>query len=137
MIHCRKAIDLVFADIPALKKVPAVLFHSFFSGIIEAHALLRKDLNAYFSFGKQILNGNKKSVSCVRELPASHLLLETDAPFQTLKNESFTPLSDIRRVYAAAYDLRAAKGSKEDFAAVMKDNFTALYMMRAGRTEKT
>lgn len=135
VIHCRKAIDLVFADIPALKKVPAVLFHSFFGGIIEAHALLRKDLNAYFSFGKQILNGNKKSISCVRELPASHLLLETDAPFQTLKNESFTPLSDIRRVYAAAYDLRAAKGSKEAFAAVMKDNFTALYMMRAEADE--
>ncbi|MGP1459559.1 MAG: TatD family hydrolase [Treponema sp.] len=127
VIHCRKAIDYVFADIKALKKAPAVLFHSFFGGIIEARALLAKGLNAYFSFGKQILNGNKKTIFCVRALPTKNLLLETDAPFQTLKSEPFTPLTDIRRAYSAAYALREDSGMPDDFAAAMKDNFTALY----------
>lgn len=127
VIHCRKGIDFIFKDIKLLKKLPAVLFHSFFGGITEARSLISKGLNAYFSFGKQILNGNKKTISCVCDLPMKNLLLETDAPFQTLRAESFTALEDIIRVYDAAYSLRQDGIDKADFASILKSNFIELY----------
>jgi len=127
VIHCRKGTDFIFADIKLLKNVPAVLFHSFFGGIIEARALIAKELNAYFSFGKQILNGNKKTISCVCGLPMKNLLLETDAPFQTLKAEPFTALKSICRIYDAAYSLREDNINKDDFESALKSNFKNLY----------
>ena len=106
VIHNRKALDQMFSDIKLLKRAKCIVFHSFAFGPREAHSLLDKGLNAYFSFGKPILNGNKKSIACVRELPADRILLETDAPFQTLKGEEFTSVSDIQKVYETASKLR-------------------------------
>lgn len=113
IIHCRKALDLIFADSKRLKNVPAVLFHSFCGGIHQANGILNKGINAYFSFGKQILNNNKKSIECTSILPLNKLLLETDAPFQTLKNENFTKLSSIIDIYNQAFLLRN-KNSKTE-----------------------
>ena len=56
-----------------------------------------------------------------------NLLLETDAPFQTLRAESFTALEDIIRVYDAAYSLRQDGIDKADFASILKTNFIELY----------
>lgn len=106
VIHDRKALDLIFRDASLLKKIPAVVFHSFAFGPREALSVLSHGINAYFSFGKAILNGNKKSMACVAELPLERLLFETDAPYQTLKGESFTPLGDIKLVYQKASELR-------------------------------
>ncbi len=132
VVHCRKGIDFVFADIKRLKAVPAVLFHSFFGGIREARALAAKGLHIYFSFGKQILNGNKKTLSCVRELPLNQLLLETDAPFQTLKGEAFTAPEEIMRIYRAAYALRPDGIPEAQFASALKTNFSNLYGIKTG-----
>ena len=65
----------------------------------EAASLLNHNINAYFSFGKQLLNGNKKAIACLRELPSERLLAETDAPFQFLKGEKYTAPEDIKRIY--------------------------------------
>ena len=65
---------------------------------VEAQSLLNREINGYFSFGKQLLNGNKKAIACVRELPPERVLSETDAPFQFLKGESYTTLSDIKQI---------------------------------------
>lgn len=131
VVHCRKAVDVMFRDFRRLKKIPAVLFHSFCGGTNEARALLSRGVNAYFSFGKQLLNGNRRAVSCAASLPPDRLLLETDAPFQTLRNEAFTDTGDIERVYEAAYALRrdgsAACAGKEEFAALIFRNFTAVF----------
>ena len=89
-----------------LKKIPAAVFHSFAFGPREALSVLSHGINAYFSFGKALQNGNKKSMACVAELPLERLLFETDAPYQTLKGESFTPLGDIKLVYQKASELR-------------------------------
>ena len=130
VVHCRKGIDYIFADIKRLKAAPAVLFHSFFGSMREAASLLAKDLNAYFSFGKQILNGNKKTISCVCALPLNRLLLETDAPFQTLKGESFTAPDEIMRIYRAAYALRPDGITEAQFSAALKANFLNLYKIK-------
>ena len=101
VIHCRKANHKLFEYSKQLKKLPEVLFHSFMGPPVEALSLLNRGINGYFSFGKQLLNGNKKAIACVRDLPSNRILAETDAPFQTLKGEKFTAPSEIVRVYQA------------------------------------
>ncbi len=101
VIHCRKANHKLFEYSKELKKLPEVLFHSFMGPPVEALSLLDRGINGYFSFGKQLLNGNKKAIACVKELPEERILAETDAPFQYLKGEKYTDLKDIRRVYEA------------------------------------
>ena len=79
----------------------------------------------YGVFSKQILNGNKKSLSCVQDLPLDKIFLETDAPFQTLKGESFTNPSEIQRIYAAAAEIK--KMSLESFCNEIGDNFKRIF----------
>lgn len=129
VVHDRKALDLIFRDAGKLKSLPAVIFHSFAFGPREALSILKHGLNAYFSFAKQILNGNKKSRACVQELPLDRLLLETDAPYQTLRGEKATSPSEIRRVYAEAALIRGT--NMEQLAARLSANFQEAY-----RTER-
>ena len=98
VIHCRKANHKLFEYSKQLKKLPEVLFHSFMGPPVEAKSLLNHGINGYFSFGKQLLNGNKKAIACVRELPADRILAETDAPFQFLKGEKYTTPTDIIKI---------------------------------------
>lgn len=121
VIHVRKALENLFRDIKLLQKVPAILFHSFPGTSTEAESLLKKLPDSYFSFGKQISNGNKKSISCLKDLPVDHLLLETDAPYQTLKGESFTSVLDIQTVYEKAFSLRPKLNPE-----ILKSNFNKL-----------
>ncbi len=122
VVHCRKAMQNIFKEIDALKNIPAVLFHSFPGPVEEASSVLRRLPDAYFSYGKQILNGNKKVLSCVKNLPLKNILLETDAPFQCLKNERFTSCAEIKRVYQAAFEVRG-----ELTPEIIKNNFFTLF----------
>ena len=99
VVHCRKANHKLFEYSKKLSQLPEVLFHSFMGPPIEAETLLKHGINGYFSFGKQIFNGNKKVIACVKELPYERVLTETDAPFQYLKGEKYTDLSEIKKVY--------------------------------------
>ncbi len=125
VVHDRKALDFIFRDSKKLKLLPAVVFHSFAFGPREALSILQHGIHAYFSFSKQILNGNKKSRSCVAELPLDRLLLETDAPYQTLKGEERTSPFEIRRVYREATSIREME--LEELASALQENFTAAY----------
>ncbi len=131
VVHCRKGLQYVFRDFLLLKKVPSVIFHSFCGGFYEAQGILKKGINAYFSFGKQLLKGSKKSAECVRLLPESHLLFETDAPFQTLKDESFTNLCDIKKVYEKGIALRfdEKKIDIEKFYETIYQNFCNCFLL--------
>ena len=122
VIHCRKANEKLFEYACRLKKLPAVLFHSFMGSPVEASSLIKRGITCCFSFGKQMLNGNKKVIDCVRLLPVENLLLETDAPFQTLKGEAFTRAGEIERVYYAAAKIRGI--SLDELIPLMKRNFT-------------
>lgn len=106
IIHIRKAVDRIFMYSRELKKVSAVVFHSFPGTLIEANSILNHGINAFFSFGKPILNGKKSAIECAKKLPVERLLLETDAPYQTLKGEEKTFPSDILKVYEKVSELR-------------------------------
>lgn len=127
VIHNRKALDLMFTEIKSLSKLPLVLFHSFAFSSREAFSILDHNVNGVFSFSKQILNGNKKSISCVKDLPLERIFMETDAPFQTLKGESYTLPSEIARIYEEG--ARIKKLSLESFADETKDNFEKIFRM--------
>lgn len=127
VIHCRKANEKIFEAARILKKLPAVLFHSYMGTYKEALSIISKDINAYFSFGKQILNNNKKVVDCVSNLPLSRLLLETDAPYQYLKGECKTDLNDIKKIYAEAKKLRKENMTDVEFSNILFENLLYLY----------
>lgn len=106
IVHCRKANEKLFEYSNQLKKVPEVLFHSFMGSSVEGKSLLSRGINGYFSFGKQIFNGNKKVLDCVRNLPPERVLAETDAPFQFLKGEKYTRPDEIVRIINGIKDLQ-------------------------------
>ncbi len=112
IVHCRHALDKIFADSKKLSKIPSVIFHSFPGSPLEAQSLLKRNINAFFSFGKPILNGNKRAIKCATELPTECLLAETDAPFQTLKGEITTPATDIIKVHKKIAELRSLSTSE-------------------------
>ena len=128
VIHCRKALHKIFADTRRLKHIPACVFHSFAGSPQEARSLLRRGVNAYFSFGKPLLNGNKRAIFCVKELPLERLLAETDAPFQRLKNEARTEPRDILRVHKAFAEIKDAR--LEYIAQKITENFFTVFTGR-------
>ena len=128
VVHCRKANEKLFEYSKQLKKLPAVLFHSFMGTPVEALFLCRRGINAYFSFGKQLMNNNKKTIACMSELPLEKLMCETDAPFQFLKNQQRTYISEIKDVYKAAFSLRKDCESFEQFQNQINKNFLIFYL---------
>ena len=129
VIHARKANNKLFEYSRQFKKLPAVLFHSFMGPAREAKSLLDHGINAYFSFGKQLMNNNKKVIECAKNLPLKTLLAETDAPFQYLKGEQYTPLSDIKKVYEAFFDLR--QENCDEVCSTFKQNFIDLFLQKS------
>ena len=126
IVHNRKALDNMFRDASVLSKMKAVVFHSFAFGPREALSLLEHHIPAFFSFGKQLMNGNKKSISCVAALPQEVLLLETDAPYQTLKGETETKPEEIVNVYHAASKIRNCE--EEKLSTLIEKNFSAVFL---------
>jgi len=126
IIHCRKANEKLFEYSKLLKQVPAVLFHSFMGTPIEAQSLINKGIKGYFSFGKQIFNNNKKVIDCVTNLPLDSLLFETDAPYQFLKGEDKTEVSEICKIYEGAYKLRKDNLNFIEFSNKIFENLLSL-----------
>ena len=128
VIHSRKSMERLFKDAASLKKINSCVFHSFPGTLSEAGFFLRRNVNAYFSFGKPLLNGAKKAIECMRLLPADRILLETDAPFQTLKGESFTSPRDIERVYKKAAEIRGVL--LQELCGFVRENFLSCFSVQ-------
>ena len=128
VIHARKANHKLFEYSRQFKKLPAVLFHSFMGPAREAQSLIAHGINAYFSFGKQLMNNNKKVIECVKELPAQNLLTETDAPWQFLKREKFTHPAEIINVFKAFCQIR--QSPPEELEKIFKSNFNNLFLQK-------
>ena len=125
VIHCRKANEKLFEYSKQLKKVRAVLFHSFMGMPNEAKSLLDRGINGFFSFGKQVMNNNKKVIACVQQLAPEVLLTETDAPWQFLKGEKATIPCDIKKIFQAFCEIKnVTPGQLEP---ILKDNFLRLF----------
>ena len=82
VLHCVKALPVLFEYAEKLKKLPLVIFHSYSGSLTEANSFLKKGMNAKFSFGNNFLRGDKNAVQCVKNLPHERICLETDAPYQ-------------------------------------------------------
>jgi TatD DNase family protein len=127
LLHLRKAMDLAFAYAPRLKRLPAAIFHSFSGTSSDADSLLAKGVNAFFSFGAPILNGNKRSAAACASVPADRLLAETDAPWQPPKHETagFCRAEDIALVVEGIADLRGM--GRAEAEEVLARNFRTAY----------
>ena len=128
VLHLRKSIEKIFTYSRELKKLPSVIFHSFPGTLREAESLKKHGINAFFSFGKPILNGKKSAIDCVQNLPIQTLLFETDAPYQTLKDEKETLPSDLKKVYQRACILR--KTNLEELSDSIFETFKQAYSLQ-------
>ena len=106
VIHCRKALPLIFDSVPRLKKLPAVIFHGWGGSPQEASAFLKKGVNAYFSIGKAVLRGQKSVCAMAASFDSTRLLTETDAPYMRLKAEPYSHPRDIIAVTPQCANLR-------------------------------
>ncbi len=134
VVHCRKALHLLFAATAALKKLPAVIFHGWAGSKTEAESFLKKGVNAYFCIGKGLLRGQKAQIEICRHLTQARLLTETDAPYMTLKGEPYSPPADIKKVSAEAVKTRLntsiiSDKTIEEFNAIIYKNFKRAYLM--------
>ena len=95
VLHVRRAIHKIFSYTKTLKSCKAVVFHSWAGTYDEGKSLLRRGINAYFSFGNTLFNGHKKAMQSCAGLPAERLLTETDAPYQPQRGRDFSYWTDI------------------------------------------
>ncbi|MBQ7612701.1 MAG: TatD family hydrolase [Spirochaetaceae bacterium] len=132
IVHLRKSNHLLFTYLKQLKKIKAVIFHSWPSGSVEALSLLKKGVNAYFSVGKALLRGKKSVYDLVRTIEVSRLLTETDAPYMTLLDEPFSIPSDIKKVVAELCRVkqgenRDSKITEDAMSAKIEKNFFSIF----------
>jgi TatD DNase family protein len=111
VLHIRKAMDQVFCYAKELAALPSVIFHSYSGTFREAGDLLKRKVNAYFSFGTPIALNHKKAMEAASLLPPERLLTETDAPYQPLRNSHYSSWKDIHTVINAMADLRSKSGA--------------------------
>lgn len=124
IIHNRKALELIFKFSNDLSKLKALIFHSFSFSYNEALSILKKNINAYFSFGNSIFQ-SKKAVFCVENLPLERILLETDAPYQKKASNSFTNPLEIESIYAKVSEIRNI--SMENLSESIENNFSKIF----------
>ena len=132
VIHARRAMHKIFACSSALKKCRAVIFHSWPGTAGEGQALLRRGINAFFSFGNAIMLNHREAMRCCAVFPANQLLTETDAPFQPPRGMAFSRYADIGRVLEAAATLRREAGTEgqtmQELEMIIERNFRAAFV---------
>ncbi|MDR2133520.1 MAG: TatD family hydrolase [Treponema sp.] len=106
VLHVRRAMHKVFARAADLKKCRALIFHSWPGTAGEGEALLRRGINAFFSFGTAILLNHREAIRCCAAFPAERVLSETDAPFQALRGRACSTWGDLPAVLGAMAELR-------------------------------
>ncbi|MCR5606591.1 MAG: TatD family hydrolase [Treponema sp.] len=125
VIHCRKALDMLFRYSNELKKLSAVVFHAFPGNEKDALSLLNKGINGFFSIGKTLIKGDKSVFSCVQKLPLEKLLIETDAPYQALYGEKESYPLDIMNLYDKIAVIRSI--AVENIMSVIEQNFISVF----------
>jgi TatD DNase family protein len=122
VIHSRRAMQKIFTNAAELKKCRAVVFHSWSGAQGEGEALLRRGVNAFFSFGAAITLNHKEAARCCAAFPTDRLLTETDAPFQPLRGREFSRYADIVVILGAMESLR-----NEKLGEIIENNFNAAF----------
>jgi TatD DNase family protein len=123
VLHVRKAMHKVFVHTKALKRLPAVIFHSWPGTVEDGESLLRRGVNAYFSFGSVIAKNHKEAIKSCAAFPLDNLLLETDAPYQPLRcapperGKKFSSWEDVKVICQTAAELRGLRAEEIETAA--------------------
>ena len=125
VLHVRRAMHKLFPYTGELRKLPAVVFHSWPGSPAEGFAFLRRGVNALFSFGAAITLNHKNAIRSCAAFPRERLLFETDAPWQPLRGKAYSSWEDIFTVIHAAAALRSvpAGGLEEASAANFRGVF--------------
>jgi len=131
VIHVRRAMHKIFAHEVLLKKCRAVIFHSWPGTAGEGEALLKRKINAFFSFGNVIRLNHREAMRCCAVFPADRLLTETDAPFQPSRGNEFSCYADLYPILETMTALRREAGTADLTAEEMKEtveeNFHAAF----------
>lgn len=131
VLHVRRAMHKVFAHTAALKKLPAVIFHSWPGTMGEGESLLRRGVNVYFSFGTVITLNHKEAIHCCANIPGERLLTETDAPYQPLRGAEFSRWADLPLIVKTAGLLRKEAGKPgadpEELEKIVEENFRTAF----------
>jgi len=131
VLHVRRAMRNIFASAKILSKCRAVVFHSWPGTFEEGQSLLRRGVNAYFSFGNTIMLNHKQAQKSCALFPAERLLSETDAPFQPRRTENFSQWADLPLIIETAATLRreaeSAVTDAKELEARIEANFRAVF----------
>jgi TatD DNase family protein len=125
LAHVRKATDLAFEYAPRLARLGAVVFHSWAGTPLEALSMLRRGVEAYFSFGAVLLNGHKRAIETARTVPEERLLVETDAPWQPPRGFGFCAPEHAGLVMDALAAIRGK--SRSELEERVAGNFARAY----------
>jgi TatD DNase family protein len=127
VIHARRAMHKIFAAASVLKKCKAVIFHSWPGALDEGLSLLRRGVNAYFSFGNVIRLNHRQAMRCCALFPAERLLSETDAPFQAPRGRDFSQWADLPGIIETAAALRSEAAGAKELELQIEANFRAAF----------
>jgi TatD DNase family protein len=136
VLHVRRAMHKIFPFARSLKKLPAVVFHSWPGTKAEGEAMLRRGINAFFSFGTTVLKNHREAMTCAACFPSNRILLETDAPYQPLRGQAFSSWRDLDAICRGIAELRKEAGSPcaspEELKNVTTANFSRVFDWGAG-----
>jgi TatD DNase family protein len=132
ILHVRRAMHKIFSHVKTLATLPAVVFHSWPGSPDEAFSLLRRGVRAFFSFGTPLLLNHKKAIHSCAALPPDCLLLETDAPYQPLRNKKYSSWGDLPAILSAAAAIRKEGGAKQgtnagELEEIIDSNFFGIF----------
>ena len=131
ILHVRRAMHKIFPLTNELKKLPAVVFHSWSGTRGEGEALLRRGINAFFSFGAVVLNNHREAMSSAACFPPDRILLETDAPYQPPRGKAFSSWRDLDSICRCIADLRKEAGrggsATEELQELTTSNFYRVF----------
>ncbi|GHU21771.1 hypothetical protein FACS1894172_21080 [Spirochaetia bacterium] len=127
VIHVRRALHKIFAASAYLKKLPAVIFHSWPGTPGDGDSLLKRGINAFFSFGNALVCNHKQAIRSAALLPLHRILLETDAPYQPRRDCSYSYWTDLPVLGELLVQLRRENtdfsGSADDMTTIIDSNF--------------
>jgi len=131
VIHARRAMHKVFSYAKDLKKLPAVIFHSWPGTIGEGEAAIRRGINAFFSFGAAVAKNHRMAMASAAYFQSSRILLETDAPYQPLQGKTFSSWQDLNAICSCIARLRKEAESpcatREELEEAVKANFFSAF----------
>ena len=134
VLHVRRAMHKIFTFTTGLKKCRAVVFHSWPGTAGEGEALLKRGVNAFFSFGAALMLNHREAMRCCAVFPARRLLAETDAPFQPPRGREYSRYDDLKTIVETAAALRTEAGTEisgiEELENAIEGNFRAAFAVQ-------